>query len=86
MTTVRTLDPISNKIPEVDVSLEEDNSTLKSYQWPGNVRELQHTIERAVIMTNNDKIEVEDLSLFKKSKSKKNIDESMSLDEIISIL
>ena len=24
---------------------------LQAYEWPGNVRELQHTIERAVIMS-----------------------------------
>ena len=30
------------------------------YPWPGNVRELQHAIERAVIMTENDKLDQED--------------------------
>ncbi|WP_281616156.1 sigma-54 dependent transcriptional regulator [Flammeovirga sp. SubArs3] len=29
---------------------------LKAYHWPGNVRELQHTIERAVILSDADKI------------------------------
>lgn len=27
---------------------------LKRYAWPGNIRELQHSIERAVIMTDSD--------------------------------
>ncbi|MEO0051368.1 MAG: helix-turn-helix domain-containing protein, partial [candidate division WOR-3 bacterium] len=31
------------------------------YSWPGNVRELQNTIERAVIMTQNPRITLEDL-------------------------
>ncbi len=31
------------------------------YSWPGNVRELQNTIERAVIMTQNRKITLEDV-------------------------
>ena len=29
---------------------------LKAYHWPGNVRELQHTIERAVILSDSDTI------------------------------
>ena len=36
---------------------------LERYNWPGNVRELQHTIERALIMTDTDCIEAEDLLL-----------------------
>jgi len=42
-----------------------DNSALKKlqhYAFPGNVRELQHTIERAVIMAEDDKITADDLS------------------------
>jgi transcriptional regulator with PAS, ATPase and Fis domain len=27
---------------------------LNSYHWPGNVRELQHTLEKAVILTDSD--------------------------------
>lgn len=34
---------------------------LRQHSFPGNVRELQHTIERAVIMTEGDKIEARDL-------------------------
>ena len=29
---------------------------LMQYNWPGNVRELQHTIEKAVILTDNNKL------------------------------
>lgn len=36
------------------------NDHLRKYPWPGNVRELQHAIERAVIMTENDKLDQED--------------------------
>jgi len=39
---------------------EEANNHLKKYPWPGNVRELQHAIERAVIMTENIKLDKED--------------------------
>lgn len=37
--------------------------TLKAAEWRGNVRELQNTIERAVILTRNNVIEVDDLWL-----------------------
>lgn len=36
---------------------------LCSFMWPGNVRELQHAIERAVIMSDDDILYPEDLSL-----------------------
>ncbi|MEO9851177.1 MAG: sigma-54 dependent transcriptional regulator [Reichenbachiella sp.] len=36
---------------------------MKDYPWPGNVRELQHTIERAIILTDQLIIEAEDLAL-----------------------
>ncbi|NOQ25540.1 MAG: response regulator [Bacteroidales bacterium] len=37
-------------------------SGLENYTWPGNVRELKHTIERAVILSNNKKIKLEDFA------------------------
>ncbi|MGW8179238.1 MAG: sigma 54-interacting transcriptional regulator, partial [bacterium] len=37
--------------------------TLYSYDWPGNIRELQNAIERALIVSDSPKIEVEDLPL-----------------------
>jgi len=36
---------------------------LLSYSWPGNVRELENVIERAVIVSSNNIIDVEDLML-----------------------
>jgi two-component system response regulator HydG len=33
---------------------------LMNYSWPGNVRELQHSIERAVIMSDSDTIQATD--------------------------
>jgi len=29
---------------------------LKNYNWPGNVRELQHSVERAVILSDEDNV------------------------------
>lgn len=38
-------------------------SMLLKYQWPGNVRELQHTLERAVIMSDSSIIKSHNLML-----------------------
>ena len=35
---------------------------LGAYEWPGNVRELAHTIERAILLCENDRIAVDDLT------------------------
>ena len=34
---------------------------LQRYRWKGNIRELRNTIERVIIMTSNDAIDVQDL-------------------------
>jgi len=34
---------------------------LRAYEWPGNVRELAHTIERATLLCENDRIDAGDL-------------------------
>lgn len=48
----------SKKLNKPIVALsEKDKSLLNSYHWPGNVRELQNLIERAVIISNNGKID-----------------------------
>jgi two-component system NtrC family response regulator len=36
---------------------------LLAYSWPGNVRELRNSIERALILSESDVIQVEDLPL-----------------------
>jgi two-component system nitrogen regulation response regulator NtrX len=37
---------------------------LQRHSWPGNVRELRNLVERLVIMSPGDHIEVEDIALF----------------------
>lgn len=39
---------------------------LASYYWPGNIRELAHSVERAVIMTNDNSLQPDDF-LFSKT-------------------
>ncbi len=36
-------------------------NALKAYHWPGNIRELEHVIERAVIISENTELDIEDL-------------------------
>ncbi|RZK43139.1 MAG: sigma-54-dependent Fis family transcriptional regulator [Pedobacter sp.] len=56
---------------------------LLSYAWPGNIRELQHVIERAVIMSEGNMIELEDLQLTPQKFGNQSIIHSdMPLDEM----
>jgi DNA-binding NtrC family response regulator len=36
---------------------------LMDYHWPGNIRELSHLVERAVLLSTNQSIDIEDLRL-----------------------
>lgn len=48
--------------PNLSISLE-GLRQLELYDWPGNVRELSHLIERAVIMSDQNEIDPDDLFL-----------------------
>ncbi|TXC78604.1 sigma-54-dependent transcriptional regulator [Luteibaculum oceani] len=41
----------------------EAKKKLKSYQWPGNIRELKAVMELALVLSNGEEIEAEDISL-----------------------
>jgi DNA-binding NtrC family response regulator len=58
---------------------------MMQYEWPGNVRELDHTLERAVLMTRGEQIDVSDLGLSKGRASSPPMEE-MSLESVESIL
>ncbi len=65
---------------------EEAIQALVNYSWMGNVRELSHTIERAVLMSQTDKVRLSDLGiLIFSGSSSQNLDE-MSLEEVESFL
>lgn len=54
---------------------------LKRYAWPGNIRELQHSIERAVIMTDSNSLQESDF-LFSRPVSSSVSPETLNLDEV----
>ncbi len=45
---------------------------LQSYHWPGNIRELRHAVERAMILSTGDTLEVDDFSFSPGRKPKSN--------------
>ncbi|MBX3148313.1 MAG: sigma-54-dependent Fis family transcriptional regulator [Gemmatimonadales bacterium] len=55
---------------------------LLSYDWPGNIRELDHAIERAVLLSQGERIEVWDLGLPRRGERSAGIDEPQSLDDL----
>ncbi|HMQ48709.1 MAG TPA: sigma-54 dependent transcriptional regulator [Saprospiraceae bacterium] len=42
---------------------------LQQYEWPGNIRELRHAVERAVILSDNNELEIHDFILQSGSQS-----------------
>jgi len=58
---------------------------LLSYTWPGNVRELDHTIERAVLLTDQAEIDPADLALMAPSDGAAQL-EAMTLEDVERLL
>ena len=58
---------------------------MLQYSWPGNVRELDHTIERAVLMARNARVEISDLGLNTPRAAGQSLDD-MSLETVEAIL
>ena len=58
---------------------------LCNYKWPGNIREIEHIVERAVIITDNDKIMTEDLH-FSAKKTTVNLENVLNLEETEKLL
>jgi two-component system response regulator HydG len=54
---------------------------LKRYAWPGNIRELQHSIERAVIMTDSPTLQESDFLLSRTLSTNPN-NNTLNLDEV----
>ncbi len=55
---------------------------MQKHTWPGNIRELQHSLERAVIMSNSQVLQPEDFNLNSQSQSTGHADgENVLLDQ-----
>jgi DNA-binding NtrC family response regulator len=50
------------KKPEIKIN-QQAHDKLLNYSWPGNIRELQHTIEKAVILSESTVLKADDLYL-----------------------
>jgi transcriptional regulator of acetoin/glycerol metabolism len=57
---------------------------ILEHDWPGNVRELQHSIERAVLLSNTERIQAADLGL-RAPKTPQRLEE-LSLEQVESLL
>lgn len=57
-------------------------SKLKKYHWPGNIRELQHAIERAIILSDNDKLTSDDFALMPNKTTKRLEEDILDLSEM----
>ena len=56
---------------------------LKSYNWPGNIREFQHAVERAIIMSDDEKLSEADFFFLTRSQRDFFIDSPiMNLEEM----
>lgn len=76
------LNKLKRKYSKASLSLSQAAiAKLKKHQWPGNVRELQHTIEKAVILSDGDVLEPSDFYL-NIVDTKEAIMEAMTLDEM----
>lgn len=61
----------------------EAKAKLMRYSWPGNVRELQHTLERAVILSENNQLRPDDFFFPTTDKSRKeDEDEELNLEKV----
>ena len=66
--------------PNLKINQQAQDKLLK-YSWPGNIRELQHTIEKSVILSDNNVLKPEDFFM-RPVVSGKNITPEMTLEEM----
>jgi DNA-binding NtrC family response regulator len=66
--------------PNLKINQQAQDKLLK-YTWPGNIRELQHTIEKAVILSENNVLKPEDFFM-RPILSGKNVSTELTLEEM----
>ncbi|HEY3430617.1 MAG TPA: sigma-54 dependent transcriptional regulator [Cyclobacteriaceae bacterium] len=55
---------------------------LQKYRWPGNVRELQHAVERAVILSEQQQLTLEDFGIARNHQSGELIFDHLNLERL----
>ena len=70
---------------EVEGFADDAIQALLGHSWPGNVRELEHSLERAVLMAQGDRIRSEDLGLIRRADGGAQMDQ-LTLDEAERVL
>lgn len=74
---------LSEKYNRPDISISSSaEARLLSYSWDGNIRELQHTMEKAVLMCDDDVIKPEHLGLFHSAKPVVDKNSDATLEEL----
>jgi DNA-binding NtrC family response regulator len=53
---------------------------MNKHPWPGNIRELQHSLERAIILSNSSVLQPEDFN-FTSASNAKEVEQSLGLDQ-----
>jgi transcriptional regulator of acetoin/glycerol metabolism len=77
------LDEFKTKYDKPGLKIGEDAlDKLSAYYWPGNIRELQHSIERAVIMSEQDVLQPEDFLLQSRERASQVTLRSGRIDEM----
>jgi DNA-binding NtrC family response regulator len=78
------LNTISKRFQRAEYRFDDDAlKLLQEYHWPGNVRELENVIERAIILSNDQRITCQDLGIHSvdSSDSDSPIASELSMDE-----
>ncbi len=70
---------------EIEGFTKDAKVAMNNYHWPGNIREIEHIVERAVIISDVDKIDTTDLH-FSTKKIEANLDTNLNIEETEKLL
>jgi DNA-binding NtrC family response regulator len=78
------LDKLTTDLGRGEIELEPDSiKALQAYSWPGNVRELRNVIERAVLLSEQKNIQLQDLHFDGHSRHRVSyLDSTLTLNEL----